>query len=152
MDVTLLRINSVLDSAQLGIWDWYIQSGQVVFNDMWKKMLGYEPTELENTIETWKKLIHPNDIDETYRILNNHLYGNTEHYTSEHRLLHKNGDYIWILDTGKVVERDINGKPYRATGIHQNITERKKLEIDLKTSNEAKTVFLASMSHELKIC
>lgn len=144
----LMRLESVLHSARLGIWDWFITSGAVVFNDDWKTMVGYNPKDLPDNITTWENLIHPDDKDMVYHTLNQHLAGESEHYSCEHRLLHKLGHYIWILDTGKVVEY-IEGKPYRATGIHQDITTRKELEFNLKKALESKDAFMASISHDI---
>lgn len=148
LEKDLRRLESVLHSARLGIWDWFITTGSVVFNMDWKTMVGYQPDELPNTISTWENLIHPDDKDRVQKSLDLHLARETEYYSCEHRLLHKNGHYIWILDTGKIVEF-IDDKPYRATGIHQDITERKELEFNLKRALESKDMFMTSISHDI---
>jgi PAS domain S-box-containing protein len=146
----LKRLESVLHSARIGIWDWYLQSNDVIFNDDWKAMVGFEMNELEDNITTWEKLIHPDDREETYKVLNEHLLGKTPYYESAHRLLHKNGNYIWILDTGQIVERDIEGNAVRATGIHKDITSLKELQLSLEKANASKDLFMADISHEFK--
>lgn len=145
----LKRLISVLHSARLGVWDWYITTNRVALNSDWKSMLGYGDDEVSDTLDSWSRLIHPDDNTRVMAELEKHLSGRTEHYESEHRLLHKNGNFIWVLDTGKVVEYTGDGKPYRATGIHQNITMRKDLEIGLKRALEAKDIFMASISHDI---
>jgi len=78
-------------------------------------------------------------------------------YIAEHRLKHKSGKWIWVLDAGKVFERDREGNPSRAVGIHMDISKQKDVEQVLlaarksaETANRAKSVFLSNMSHELR--
>eukprot|EP00899_Mesostigma_viride_P018128 jgi/Mesvir1/26316/Mv22497-RA.1 len=151
------RLEMVVAGAKLGIWDWNTQTNEVVFNKHWKAMLGYEEHELENNLETWKRLMHPDDYDWVIAELTQHLEGKTTVYSTEHRVAHKDGHWVWILDTGKVVQWDAEGKPLRATGIHQDISWRKQLEQELITAldvaqgaNKAKSAFLANMSHEIR--
>jgi PAS domain S-box-containing protein len=146
----LQRLESVLHSARIGIWDWYLKTNYVVFNEDWKAMVGFGMSELENNLGTWERLIHPDDKEETYKVLNEHLSGKTPYYESAHRLLHKNGNYIWILDTGQIVERDQEGNAIRATGIHKDITFLKELQLSLEKANASKDIFMADISHEFK--
>ena len=97
-------------------------------------------------METWEKLVHPEDMPRVKSALNAHLQGKIPYYETEHRMKSKDGDWIWILDRGKVVDYDMEGNPLRATGTHQDITERKTAEIKLKQS-EAKFRLLAEHSH-----
>jgi len=150
IESNLKRLETVLHSARLGIWDWYLQSNSVLFNQDWKSMIGYQMNELPDELSTWENIIHPDDKEETMIILEKHVKGETDYYTSEHRIRHKNGHYIWVLDTGKVVEYDKKNNPTRATGIHQDITKRKTLEIELIEANQSKDMFMASISHEFK--
>jgi two-component system, sensor histidine kinase and response regulator len=91
-------------------------------------------------------------------VLGQHLAGESEFYVDEHRVKTKSGDYIWILDTGRVVAHEAGtGKPARVTGIHQDITRRRMLEDTLReqknhaeASDRAKSLFLAQMSHEIR--
>ena len=88
-------------------------------------MLGYEPGELQPHVDTWKVLMHPEDEVFVLPVLEAHLSGITPFYSTEHRLRHKSGQWIWVHDTGRVLQRDQTGKPTRAFGIHLDITERK---------------------------
>jgi len=76
---------------------------------------------------------------------------------NEHRMLCKDGTYKWILDRGKVIERDANNKPLRVIGTHSDITRSKELQNLLKSTiekerelNEIKTRFVATASHEFR--
>ncbi|MFW6025443.1 MAG: diguanylate cyclase domain-containing protein [Candidatus Woesearchaeota archaeon] len=127
------RLELAVNGAELGVWDWNIVSDEVSFNYNWKSMLGYD--ELEESLNSWQSLIHKDDRYKVDKLLNEHLKGKSEIYEVEHRLKTKNGDYKWIKDIGKVVKRDINNKPLRAVGIHQDIDERKRTERKLLEQN-----------------
>ena len=111
-----------------GLWDWDITNNRVFFSSNWKKMLGYCDDEISNSLNEWQRLVHPDDWTDTMAKVQLHLEGKTPTYSSEHRLLCKDGKYKWILDRGLVVSRDEQGKPLRAIGTHTDITERKHME------------------------
>jgi PAS domain S-box-containing protein len=122
------RLEFVIDAARLGTWDWNIKSGEVIYNARWAEILGYRLDELEPSISTWEGLVHPDEADEIAKVLSNHLEGRTPVYMSEHRLRHKSGKWIWILDAGKVFQWDPEGMPLRAVGIHLDISRQKEQE------------------------
>jgi diguanylate cyclase (GGDEF)-like protein/PAS domain S-box-containing protein len=110
-----------------GLWDWDITNNKVFFSSNWKKMLGYADDEISNNLDEWKRLVHPDDWQDTMAKVQQHLEGKTPTYVSEHRLLCKDGKYKWILDRGLVVSRDEKGNSLRAIGTHTDITERKQM-------------------------
>ncbi|MBN1179527.1 MAG: PAS domain S-box protein [Anaerolineae bacterium] len=130
------RMELALKGADLGTWDWNVQTGDVIFNARWAEMLGYTLEEIEPHIDTWAKLSHPDDMPEVMAALNAHLEGKTDVYKTRHRMQYKSGDWIWILDTGRVIERDADGNPVRACGTHLDITERVQAEKALRESEE----------------
>ncbi|MBI1295576.1 PAS domain-containing protein [bacterium] len=130
------RLSLIVEGAQLGTWDWQIQTGKVNFNYRWAEMLGYAPEEITPDVETWTTLVHPHDLKGVMEVLNAHLRGDTDSYQIEQRLRTKDGGWKWVLDTGLVVERDAEGRPLRAAGIHQDISERKFAEDALRASHE----------------
>jgi PAS domain S-box-containing protein len=127
------RLKMALDGNNDGIWDWNVQTGEVYFSPRWMTMLGYEPDELPGNVSTWAKLVHPDDKPWVMEVLNDHLEGQTPFYMTEHRVKTKSGEYIWILDRGKVFSKTPDGKPQRATGTHTDITQRKLIEQELET-------------------
>ncbi len=122
------RMDLVVQGAQVGTWDWDVPSGHVSFNERWASMLGYQPDEIEPHVRTWERLVHPDDRGPVMAAVEAHLRGDTPLYSSEHRLRTKSGTWCWVFDSGRVVERDANGAPLRATGIHLDISNRKELE------------------------
>ncbi|RLC85292.1 MAG: hypothetical protein DRJ03_12100 [Chloroflexi bacterium] len=126
------RMELALRGADLGTWDWNVATGEVTFNERWAEMLGYGLDEIEPRVSMWEKLIHPDDMPDVMETRNSHLEGKTDFYETEHRVKHKSGDWVWILDKGRAIERDADGKPLRACGTHLDITGRKRAEEELK--------------------
>ncbi len=126
------RLSLTIEATAEGVWDWNIKTGEVFFSSQWFKSLGYELNELPGHVSSWKKLVHPDDMPEVMEKLHVHLEGKTDRYECENRLKTKSGEYRWNLDRGKVVAWDEQGNPTRMVGTDTDITERKKIETDLK--------------------
>ncbi len=122
------RWQFALEGAGDGVWDWNARTNEVFFSKQWKAMLGYEEHEIGNRLDEWDQRLHPEDREQAYADLNNHLAGRAPMYLSEHRLRCKDGSYKWILDRGKVIQWTEDGKPLRVIGIHSDITARKRAE------------------------
>lgn len=126
------RLGLALEGADLGSWDWNVQSGETAVNARWAEMLGYRPDEITPHVSSWETLVHPDDLPRVREVLQAHLDGRTPFYATEHRMRHKSGHWVWVLDRGKVISRDAGGKPLRAAGTHLDITERKATEAALE--------------------
>lgn len=122
------RWQFALEGAEDGVWDWNPKTGDIYFSKQWKAMLGYDENEIPNKFEEWEKRVHPDDLDYVYDAINEHLNGKSPSYKTEFRFKCKDGSYKWILDRGKVFQRDKDGKPIRFIGTHTDIDYRKKME------------------------
>lgn len=146
-----------LEGNQYGLWDWDVPGNSVAFSDVWKSMLGYKPEEIENSFESWEKLLHPEDLGYAQSEINDYLTGVVDNYSAEFRMRGKNGNYLWILATGKALSHQANGQPHRIIGTHQDITNRKRSEQqleryahDLERINSELDKFAYIVSHDLK--
>lgn len=120
------RVALTLETVNVGTWDWNIQTGHLIINDRWAEIVGYTQKELQPiSIQTWLNLTHPEDLARSNLALNRFFNGETDHYELEARMRHKDGNWIWVLDRSKTLERDEFGAPLRLFGVHLEITERK---------------------------
>jgi PAS domain S-box-containing protein len=129
------RLELAIFATDAGLWDWNIDSGELLLSAEWCAILGYTPDDVNSNISFWENLIHPEDRDRVMKQFYEHLQGLTQRYQTEHRLKCKTGQWKWMLDTGKVVERDINGKALRMIGTKTDITRRMEMEQEIKYLN-----------------
>ena len=110
--------------ANDGLWDWKLNTDEFYFSPRWKSVLGYAEHEIGNKPEEWFNRIHPDEIEQVKADLSAHLNDLSSHFENEHRLLHKDGSYRWVLSRGLAV-RDRNGLVSRMAGSLTDITENK---------------------------
>jgi PAS domain S-box-containing protein len=144
------RLALALEAGSLGIWDWHIPSGRVQFGGCWASMLGYANDEIEPNVSSWERLVHPDDMPVVQAVLKKHLTGESPEYLCEHRLRKKDGTWLWVLDRGRVVNRDSKGAPIRAIGIHADVSEAHAIREEQKATAKRKDEFLATLAHELR--
>jgi diguanylate cyclase (GGDEF)-like protein/PAS domain S-box-containing protein len=116
------RLQEVLAITNEGVWDWHVPSGKVIHNPQWFSLFGAKPGEIDETIEAFSQHVHPEDLDDVMKRLSAMLDGNCDDYHSRHRLQRVDGRTIWVLDRGRVVERDEHGKPVRIIGSVSDVT------------------------------
>lgn len=138
------RLELALAGANLGAWDWNVETGEVVFNERWFAMRGLSPGEVESNVDSWRLGIHPDDWPRVQTVLADHFEGRIDSYSVECRVRTKSGSWIWTLDRGRVFERDQTGRPTRMAGTELDITERKQIEQALRVS-EHQEKFLAEV-------
>ncbi len=144
-------LGMVVEGTQAGYWDWNIKTGELAINAEWASIVGYSLDELQPlTINTWFALCHPDDIPLSNQLIKEHFADSTTLYELELRMHHKLGHWIWVLDRGKIFERDIDGNPLRMVGSHQNITARKNSEQAL-ANNRAFERLVTDLSNQF-IC
>ena len=122
------RMRLAIRGGDLGTWDWDIPSGKVINNKRWAEMAGYSIDETQQHTDDWDHLTHPDDVLMVKKALEDHIQGRTPQYEIEHRMWHKDGHWIWVLDKGEVIERDEQGRALRMIGTHLDITDRKRAE------------------------
>ncbi len=130
------RMELALQGAELGLWDWDINSGALISNERAVKMLGYDIEDLKPHLDTWLELIHPDDISKANEKIKQHFKNETPFLDVEYRLRTKSGDYRWALARGKVVERDEQGKALRFTGTTLDVDDRKQADLALQKSEQ----------------
>ncbi|NWG73276.1 MAG: PAS domain S-box protein, partial [Rubrivivax sp.] len=112
-----------LQGADLGLWDLDVPSQRATVNARWAEMLGLPP-DADASPQAWRSRVHPDDWPRVDAAQQAHLRGETERFEAIYRLRHADGHWVWVLDRGRVLERDADGAPLRMVGTHLDITER----------------------------
>jgi diguanylate cyclase (GGDEF)-like protein/PAS domain S-box-containing protein len=118
--------------ADLGIWDWDVRTNLMLYNERWAEILGFQVTDFAPEFASWRNRVHPDDLPAMREAFDAHLDNRAPCYESEHRLQHKDGHWIWVLAKGKATERDPQDRPLRVCGTLLDISERKRLEQELR--------------------
>lgn len=139
------RFELALKGADLAVWDWNVKTGEVIYSPRWAEMRGFRIEEVRPHVDSWICGVHPADRPTVRKSLLDHLDGRTPEFEAEHRTLTRSGEWIWILDRGKVFARDEQGNPTRMVGTELDVTRRKHIEEALRLS-EAKYAGIISLS------
>ena len=139
-----VRLAAIISAANLGTWEWNIQTGETVFNERWAEIVGYKLAELAPiSIQTWVDLAHPDDLETSNARLNEVFAGQRAYYDVECRMKHRLGHWVWVQDSGSVTVWTPDGKPLTMSGTHMDITARKQAEAEIRLRNQ-----LVELSHE----
>jgi PAS domain S-box-containing protein len=129
------RLRLAMEATQQGWFDLNIQTGEVVVSPEYPKILGFEPGELDASLQSWINGIHPEDRDAVLATFDGCLKS-TNARMMEYRRKTKNGEWKWILSIAQIVEFDSAGNPLRMIGTHTDISQRKYAEEALRQSEE----------------
>ena len=125
------RLELAFRAAQDGIWDWNIETDEVFYSSRYKRMLGFEDSELEHHAAVWKRLLHPEDLPRALQLVQDVLAGKAD-YVMEFRMRHKDGQYVDILSRGFPLRREPDGPIVRIVGTHYDLSERKRAAKELE--------------------
>lgn len=134
-------------AANDGLWDWDLVAGKTYFSPRWKAMLGWEEHEISDDPDEWFRRIHPDDVDRVRSDISAHFDEASSHYEDEYRMLHRDGNYLWMLGRGLAI-RDRNGKAYRMAGSQTDITRGKV--VDVLTGLPNRVLFMDRLSRSFE--
>ncbi|MCK5109952.1 MAG: PAS domain S-box protein [Arcobacteraceae bacterium] len=129
------QLEYAINGAKDGLWDWNLETDEVYFAAPWKRMLGYEDDEITNELHEWSDRVHPDDLKQAYEDIHASNAKPDIPYQNIHRLRHKGGYWIWVLDRGQTIF-DQNGKAVRMIGYKTDISELKNLGEQLSQINK----------------
>lgn len=122
-----LRQKEAIRAANIGFWDWDLETDKVLYSAEWKRQIGYEEHEIGDEFEEWRGRVHPDDLKETLERVRRSITQSRNGFQVEFRFRHKNGSYRFILAQASII-KDRAGRPVRALGSHIDITDRKRAE------------------------
>ena len=114
-----------------GLWDWDLETDQVIYDPRYYTMAGYEVNEFPHELEEFRKRVHPDDVEQVFSQATRHLNGEIDRFNVKFRFLQKDGSWLWIMGRGKIIEQDENGNPLRFVGTHTDISAQKAVEEEL---------------------
>ncbi|MET0657946.1 MAG: PAS domain S-box protein [Steroidobacteraceae bacterium] len=127
------RLRLATEAANIGLWDWELQSDTLYLSPIYKRQIGYEDHELANRFEEWHSRVHPDDVERTLKAFADCIASPRATLETEFRFRHKDGSYRWILSKSSKIT-DAEGRLLRILGAHLDITERKQIEAALRDS------------------
>lgn len=140
-----IKLNNILDATNVGSWEWNILTDEIVYNERWAEILGYTLDEISPiTKETFKKFTYPGEFEKSEAEVKELFEKKKEYYSLECKMKHKNGEPVWVLDSGKVISWTPEGKPAVMFGSHIDITEIKNLEMGIKESEDKYRILVES--------
>lgn len=137
------KLQHVLNSTGAGTWEWDVRTDELIINNVWASLIGYDLNELSSVIfenyaivpfPTWKGLVHPDDLPNALKDINLHLLGRINQYNVNFRMKHKAGHWVWINSLGRITEFNEQGKGTKMYGIHIDLTQSKEKEIAVQES------------------
>ncbi|HDS1558331.1 TPA: PAS domain S-box protein [Stenotrophomonas maltophilia] len=131
------RLAMIIEGTAAGTWEWNVQTGEMRVNARWAEIVGYRLEELEPICQkTFAALVHPDDIALSDTALQEHFDGRSDNYACLVRMRHKNGQWIWVHDRGRVFEWDGQGRPLWMAGAHADVTELQQARQDAAESRQ----------------
>jgi PAS domain S-box-containing protein len=153
--VSQTRAEMALRGSGQGVWDWHAD-GSIYLSRSWKEMLGYQDHEIAGEAQDWFAHVHPEDLENVRHHIREHLRGHSELFEVEYRLRHRQGHTLYVLDRGRVVSRNRDGRADRMAGTVTDVSQLRRAERERREqaaaelASRAKTEFLSRMSHEMR--
>ncbi len=152
------RANLALDCARMAYWDVDIATGRGIVNARWHELLSTVPEQVGDCIhDTWVTMLHPDDRQRVLEVGRRYKQGEIAVYEVEYRSITSQGETRWFASKGMMVGHGTEHSPQRMVGVFQDITERKRVEVDLRhakeeaeTANRIKSELLANISGQIR--
>jgi PAS domain S-box-containing protein len=140
------RLLDLVEAVQIGVWEFNLGNGLLTVSDLYLSALGYKPGDINlNTTTALEALIHPEDLPPMRQAWQAHLAGECHFYEVEYRMKHAQGHWVWMLSRARLVTVDETSDAMASQGIQFDISERKKLLLDLdKLRHDLGSVLSAS--------
>lgn len=140
------RLKFAISSSEDGIWEYNIQENTTFVSKRWLDIIGYTEEEYQSSIETWKAMLHPDDVERAFGVLMNSITNKIESAHVRYRVRHKKGHWLWIYDRAKILF-DEQSEPLIVAGFRTDITH----QVELENHNEELATILQHATTEVYI-
>ena len=128
--------------AGIGLWETnFITDTTRWFND-WCDRHDIDPCDGGEHVTRWDENLHPDEGPEATRRFSEHVAGKAAYYDAEYRIRTRSGEWRWVFERGRVVERDASGKAIRMLGVCMDLDDTKVAERLANARNERVEVAL----------
>lgn len=145
------RWKLALEAAGDGVWDWNVQTGEVVFSKRFGQLFGFAESEYGRHMEDWNSRIHPDDKAGVMADIQAHLSRKSANFSNEHRGQCRDGSWKWVLSRGTIVSHTDEGSALRMIGTHIDITRRKQAEEALVVASRFQEAVFDSLSAQIAV-
>ena len=132
------RMRFALQSAHIGIWDMDYTTRVLQWSDVMEEQYGLPPGTFGGTFEAFVERIHPDDRTTVLHIAENALKTGTD-FAFVNRTIRPDGTIRWLSCAGRTV-MDEAGRPLRAVGISQDVTDRLTLEAQFQQAQKMEAI------------
>jgi diguanylate cyclase (GGDEF)-like protein/PAS domain S-box-containing protein len=130
------QMNMALEGGGLGLWTWDLLTQRFEPDTRMWALLGYAPDALPTNTQSFKQVVHPDDVVAVQDALVRVLKGDSPRLLMSHRLRHKDGHWVWLMARGQVVSRDANGRATCMAGTGVDRSEQMRLAHELQEGQE----------------
>ncbi len=153
---TTQRLAIATQAARMGIWDWNVETDELVWDDTMFELYGVERASFDGSFAAWGRVVHPDDLEAGVALVQRALTENAPFDIAFRVVRPSDGTVHFMRGIGRVL-RDERGRAARMVGVNWDETEDKLVQQQLRAAKEAaeaadraKSEFLAMMSHEIR--
>ena len=147
-DMSEQRLRMAMAGARVGVWDWNIRTGEIVWSEGLEPLHGLPQGGFAGTYEAYRQIVHPEDLDRIEALIAKSVETRTP-YEAEFRLRGPDGVVRWTSARAIVLD-DAEGRAARMIGVGIDVTQQKEMEEELRRQHQRKDEFLAMLGHELR--
>ncbi|HBR95225.1 MAG TPA: hypothetical protein DEA90_13775 [Opitutae bacterium] len=151
------NLHLALNNARMGFWDENLKTKQVNCDENWYHLLGVEHVAGDSPLEIWEKRLHPDDRSRVCELYQDFYKKGDGSLRVDYRIRNAQQQYVWMQDSVRITEFEVDGSPGRVMGTMQDITDQKQAELELQQAkeraelgNRIKSQFIATISHEIR--
>ncbi|WP_181704235.1 PAS domain-containing protein [Chthonobacter albigriseus] len=143
------RLEIATRTHRIGIFDWHIPSGRVVWSDEEQRIFGMVPGDFEGTIGDWARRVHPEDRKPSEERLTTAMENRESAIDFSFRIIRPDGVVRWIEGSGRFLY-DAEGHPVQLIGVNIDVTERVRHIADLERADRHLRLLVNELNHRVK--